>query len=141
MRAEEGMDVGETLREARLRCAMSLEDVERLTKVRVDLLHAIETNQKELLPHAIYVRGFVRAYAHEVGLDPDDIARQYAEQHDPVADVMQPLVQQNDVRDDRWDVLNSWFVLVMLLTVGFGGYKVVRWHDWSRRTEPATAPS
>ena len=40
------------------------------TKISVRLLRAMENNAFDVLPPGIFIRGFLRAYAREVGLDP-----------------------------------------------------------------------
>jgi cytoskeletal protein RodZ len=42
-------------------------------------LEAIERNEISKLPHGIFGRAFVRSYATEVGLDPDEIVHEFAE--------------------------------------------------------------
>jgi cytoskeletal protein RodZ len=71
------MDVGATLRRARNQRHLTLEQLSRATKISVSKLQALEDNDFERLPAAVYVRGFLRVYAHEVGLDPDDTVEQY----------------------------------------------------------------
>lgn len=76
--------VGAALRAARRRRSLSLDDIAQTTKIRVAILRAIEANRREQLPETIYLRGFVRAYAREVGLDPDATAAAYLNQFAPV---------------------------------------------------------
>jgi cytoskeleton protein RodZ len=64
------MDVGAVLRDAREQRGLSLDQLAQATKIRVTVLQAIETNRGEKLPEPIFLRGFVRAYAREVGLNP-----------------------------------------------------------------------
>lgn len=66
------------LRLARERLGLSLRDVADRTRIRVTILDAIENQDIERLPPAIFTRGFVKAYAREVGLDPETTAAQYA---------------------------------------------------------------
>ncbi len=68
-------DVGLKLREAREAREMSLEDVARITRVPRATLEAIEEGDRTRMPPAVYVRGFVRAFATTVGLDPTETAR------------------------------------------------------------------
>ena len=70
------MDLSE-LRHARERLGLSLRDVADRTKIRVAILDAIENNDADRLPPPIFARGFVKAYAREVGLDPQTIAGRY----------------------------------------------------------------
>lgn len=70
------MDPSE-LRHARERMGLSLRDVADRTKIRAAILDAIENNDADRLPPPIFARGFVKAYAREVGLDPQMVAGRY----------------------------------------------------------------
>jgi cytoskeletal protein RodZ len=74
------MDVGATLRHARTRKGLTLEQLARATKINISQLEALEVNEFDRLPASIYTRGFLRAYAREVDLDPEDIVDEYLEQ-------------------------------------------------------------
>ena len=74
------MDVGTTLRHARTRTGLSIEDLAATTRITIPLLHAIEQNAFEKVPSGIFARGFIRAYAREVGLDPEEMVHRYLEQ-------------------------------------------------------------
>ena len=50
-------DIGNTLREARIRRGLSLADVENVTKIRSKYLEALEENDFEVLPGPTVVRG------------------------------------------------------------------------------------
>ena len=63
------MDFSE-LRHARERLGLSLRDISDRTKIRTGILGSIERNEIDRLPPPIFTRAFVRAYAREVGLDP-----------------------------------------------------------------------
>jgi cytoskeleton protein RodZ len=62
-------EIGNSLREARLRQALEYADVERVTKVRPKYLRALEEEQFDSLPAQTYVKGFLRTYAEFLGLD------------------------------------------------------------------------
>jgi hypothetical protein len=70
---------GDTLRRAREAQGLSLDDLSRLTKISVSKLTALEHNDLDLLPGEVYVRGFLRAYAREVELDPEETVQRYFE--------------------------------------------------------------
>jgi hypothetical protein len=63
--------LGEVLRAERERQGIPLDEVERATCVRAQLLRAIEEDRLDALPAEAYARGFVRAYAEQLSLDPD----------------------------------------------------------------------
>jgi len=59
------------LREARERRGVSLRELAETTKIAFRVLEALERNDISRLPGGIFGRGFVRAYATAVGLDPE----------------------------------------------------------------------
>jgi cytoskeletal protein RodZ len=73
-------DVGRKLREARERRGVSLRQIADATKISVSALEALERNDISRLPGGIFSRAFVRSYAVEVGLDPDDASRDFIAQ-------------------------------------------------------------
>ena len=73
------------LRRARETRALTIEDLARTTKISKSILTAIETCDVHRLPATIYTRGFVKAYAREVGLDPDKTADEYLSATAPLA--------------------------------------------------------
>ena len=74
---------GERLRAAREARGISLDEVSRATKINASLLTALEAGDVEHLPAIIFTRGFLKAYAREVGLDPDETADFYLAQVAP----------------------------------------------------------
>jgi flagellar biosynthesis protein FlhG len=70
---------GSRLRRARLRRGLELEQISKITKINPAYLRFLEEEQVEGLPAAVYVRGFVTAYARCVGLDASSVAASYME--------------------------------------------------------------
>jgi cytoskeletal protein RodZ len=70
-------DFGARLREARERRGVSLRDIAAHTKLSVASLEALERNDTSRLPGGIFARAFVRSYAAEVGLDPEETVREF----------------------------------------------------------------
>ena len=62
-------EIGNSLREARLRRGVDFAQAELATKIRGKYLRALEEEQFELLPAQTYVKGFLRTYAEYLGLD------------------------------------------------------------------------
>lgn len=77
------MDVGFELRQARERQGLSLQQISNTTKISLRVLQAIEASDGTRLPAPVFTRSFVRTYATQVGLDPDDVARRYLDQFAP----------------------------------------------------------
>src|SRR5215212_10763600 len=72
-------DFGGKLRQARERRGISLRQIAASTKISAAALEALERNDISKLPGGIFSRAFVRFYAVEVGLDPDDTVREFLE--------------------------------------------------------------
>ena len=70
-------DFGGKLRQARERRGVSLRQIAGATKISVGVLEALERNDVSKLPGGIFSRAFVRSYASEVGLDPDETIRDF----------------------------------------------------------------
>jgi cytoskeleton protein RodZ len=62
-------EIGNSLREARLRQGFELPRVEADTKIRGKYLRALEEERFGVLPGETYVKGFLRTYAEYLGLD------------------------------------------------------------------------
>lgn len=61
--------VGQVLKEARTNKLYTLEDVEKHTKIRVELLQALEEDEFDKLPPATFVQGFIKNYGRFLGLE------------------------------------------------------------------------
>jgi cytoskeleton protein RodZ len=70
-------DIGARLRRAREQAGLSLRQIADTTKLSVRSLDALERNRIGQLPGGIYRRAMVRAYASEVGLDPEPTLRDF----------------------------------------------------------------
>ena len=62
-------EIGNSLREARVRQQLELGEVELATKIRSRYLRALEEESFDALPAQTYVKGFLRTYADYLGLD------------------------------------------------------------------------
>jgi cytoskeletal protein RodZ len=73
------MDFGAKLRQAREGRGVSLRQIADRTKISVAALQALERNDISKLPGGIFSRSFVRSYAAEIGLDPDQTVGEFLE--------------------------------------------------------------
>jgi cytoskeleton protein RodZ len=84
-------EIGNTLREARVRRTLTLQQVEEDTKIRVKYVQAMENEDWDVMPGVTYVKGFLRTYSSYLGLDPEVMIGEYrsravspsAEHHEP----------------------------------------------------------
>ena len=72
--------VGALLKASRLRIGDDLRHIANILKIRYVYLEAIEDGRFEDLPGHTYSTGFVRAYAEHLGLDSDEVIRQFKNQ-------------------------------------------------------------
>jgi cytoskeletal protein RodZ len=140
-----GKDVGASLREARERKGLSLRQISASTRISIQALDAIERNDIRRLPGGIFSRAFVRGYAHEVGLDPEETVRDFVEQF-PVEAVTygSPLVEAAVSESERTldPDLKPWPNLLVIgtaLAVGVVGLTLAVL--WARGALTASASS
>ncbi|CUU03976.1 protein of unknown function (DUF4115) [Candidatus Thermokryptus mobilis] len=70
------MGVGERLRDARMERNLTLRDISNKTRISEKFLENIESGVFDFAPEP-YVRAFIRSYARVVGLNPDEVIKQY----------------------------------------------------------------
>ena len=79
---EERPPIGAILREARLRQNLEISACAQATRIRERYLVAIEDGRFESLPDPAYINGFVRAYAHHLGVAIHEPVRALAADHE-----------------------------------------------------------
>jgi cytoskeleton protein RodZ len=70
-------EIGQTLRETRMRNRVDIAEVEAGTKIRAKYLRALENEEWDLLPGPTFVKTFLRTYAEYLGLDPRLLVEEY----------------------------------------------------------------
>ena len=68
---------GEKLRKHRESRGLSLDAISTTTKISTRMLRAIEEEHFDQLPGGVFNKGFVRAYARQVGLDEEEVVNDY----------------------------------------------------------------
>jgi len=74
-------EIGNSLREARLRQGLDYPQVELATKIRAKYIRALEEEEFEVLPSGTYIKGFMRSYADFLGLDGQLYVDEYNSRH------------------------------------------------------------
>lgn len=74
---DENCYTGDSLRRIREKLRLDLRDVELATKVGKIHLENIEMEKFSALPEAVYVQGYVKAYARCLSLDPQRVTDYY----------------------------------------------------------------
>ncbi|QRG65423.1 helix-turn-helix domain-containing protein [Brevibacillus choshinensis] len=70
-------ELGQVLQRAREEKGITLDDVQRITKIQKRYLEAIERGHFHVLPGHFYARAFIKSYAEAVGLDPNHIMNHF----------------------------------------------------------------
>ncbi len=69
--------VGQVLKEERERKFYSLDEIENSTKIRKELLEALEAGQYQKLPPQTFVQGFIKSYGKFLGLNTEKLLAVY----------------------------------------------------------------
>jgi cytoskeletal protein RodZ len=94
-------EIGSTLREARMRRRIDIQEVETATKIRAKYLRALENEEWSLLPGATFVKTFLRTYAEFLGLDGRLLVEEYKARYEPVSQQEMPQFTQRLDRRKR----------------------------------------
>jgi len=95
-------EIGETLREARMRRRIDMTEVEAATKIRAKYLRALESEEWELLPGQTFVKTFLRTYADYLELDSRLLVEEYKQRFErPAGMELTPLNLRSQRRRRR----------------------------------------
>ena len=121
---------------------MSLRQIAGATKISTVALEALERGDFSRLPGGIFSRAFVRAYAIEVGLDPDETVLRYAELSEAIANASMRTPAPLEISDDdrafleRQRQAGVWLrIVAVVILVAIVG--TVAWWMTSRAKKPA----
>ena len=115
--------VGSRLARERDRRHITLQEIARITKINIHFLDAIDHDEFNRLPGGIITKGFLRAYAKEVGMDSEEIIADYtaAVQASERENVPRPQPEPKPLRNrSEWvsEHITSWGSAAALL-LGF----------------------
>jgi cytoskeletal protein RodZ len=82
-----GDTIGEILKRAREARKLSIEDVNRETKISVNVIRALEQDDMDSFASETYLKGFLKNYAIYLGLDANKLWGMLSRQHGKVPDV------------------------------------------------------
>ena len=138
--------LGEYLKRERESRNLTLKEVSKSTKIREQLLGAIERNQYELLSSPVYVKGFLDAYARYLGLDPNDIILRYQRYLENVAPPKGTEVKPRITSTRKRGYLWLLFISAMILFLGgliyyFSLIPINHFLSSPERKEPESASS
>jgi len=113
--------IGDYLKREREFRNISLEEISRTTKIRESILRAIEENQLDSIDSPVFVKGFLRAYATYVGLDPNDVVLRYEaflkeEEEGPASTAPK---KKTDTTPGQWKSIYIILPISLLVLCGF----------------------
>ena len=141
--------IGTELRHARELQEWSLGAISRRTKIPVSILNAIDRDEFSKVPAGLVRRGFLRAYAKEVGLDPEETVELYRAEFEPPAQLETESVElpdeaQRDITAPEMDKLKRpllrgrWWGSAAIGLVGAVVYVMLARHNGSTVMNPTT---
>jgi transcriptional regulator with XRE-family HTH domain len=114
--------LGARLRHERERRQIALRSIAESTKINLPLLEGLERDDVSRWPSGIFRKSFVRSYAQAVGLDADEVVREFEERYpDPLqaaALLLEPAVALPEARTER--------------AMWRGRIELQRWRTWVR---------
>jgi cytoskeletal protein RodZ len=128
------LQIGETLRGARLERGLEREAAARETKIRSRYLAALEEESFDLLPGEVYTRSFVREYAEFLGLDPKPLLEELASRFE--APEPPPLLPVHHATRPRRP---GAIVLAAAAALAVGAAVLAAWSPGTGRHHPAPA--
>ncbi|MHB8253101.1 MAG: helix-turn-helix domain-containing protein [Acidiferrobacter sp.] len=124
---------GGRLKAAREHAGWSIEQVALKLRLSVSQVTALENGEREGLPPAPYVRGYLRSYAHLLGLDAQEFAQTHVNEEPAVARVPTPVHARR-----KWPLAPILYFSFLAAVIA----AVVLWHvHKTRRLEAVQAPT
>lgn len=128
--------LGAFLRSEREARQKSVREIATETKVPEAALFAIESDRLDDLPGEVFIRGFLRAYARAIELDPDDVLSRLDR---PAPTPMLPKVHATDHDLRRRRIASPALLLVILLAMAL--IAIVLWRPIATPSFSAHGPT
>ncbi len=125
--------VGQLLKETRESHHLTLTQVAHRTKIREDFLEAVEQDNFAILPKGPFIKGFLRAYALDLNLEPQYILAVYRRdfgKQNPMSHIPEGLL--NPVRKHRWFVVSPRLAAVLFIIFVVGSFITFEWISFNQ---------
>lgn len=131
-------EIGNSLREARVRQHLELTEVELATKIRARYLRALEEEAFDALPAQTYVKGFLRTYADYLGLDGqlyvDEFNSRFgADAEEPREPVM--VRRTSNVRRQHRRLERRWVIFALAGIAALFAFTIAAWKFGGKSNE------
>ena len=138
---ESKAEFGKDLAALRTGKGVSLEDLASAIKVRLGLLKALEEGRFEALPPPVFVEGYLKAYAHHLGVEPAPLVARYRGFAPVTTPILKVQATAAPILDEEGQGSGwlKWILLVVVLAAaGYGAYYLA---GRMRSGEPTEAPA
>ncbi|KPI04298.1 putative transcriptional regulator [Actinobacteria bacterium OV450] len=121
----EGPSIGTALKTARIAAGLTVDEVSSTTRVRIPIVHAIETDDFTRCGGDVYARGHIRTLARAVHIDPEPLVDAYDAAHGgrPAPTPAAPMFEAERIRPERqrpnWTAA---MVAAIVAVIGFVGF-------------------
>src|SRR6202162_1657399 len=118
-------EIGNSLREARVRQGLDYPQIELATKLRAKYIRALEDEHVEVLPTGTYIKGFLRSYAEFLGLDGQLYVDEYNARN--VVDSFDDMPQRRPARRHERSLEKRVVLLALAGIAALTGLVIVAW--------------
>lgn len=124
-----GESIGQQLRRAREQKGLEASDVADAQHLRPAVIHAIEDGDYDQIDSELFLKGYVRAYARQVGLDPNAIIASLDGELEPLrqeraqAEELNPLADIERRRYQKRRLAKVFFFVLLIAIVVFAGLR------------------
>jgi cytoskeletal protein RodZ len=137
------VSIGDALAAARREAGLTITQVSQRTCIRETIIRGIERGDYSACGGDFYARGHIRSIARAVGLDPEELVREYdsthaAPQQITAADVFQPFtpVKLKERRRANWSIV---LLAGLIAVLGIAGFRYFKSHNNSGPSRPAAS--
>ncbi|MDA1316486.1 MAG: helix-turn-helix domain-containing protein [bacterium] len=117
--------VGELLQKARIQKEISLENVEKETRIRKRYLQAVEKNDWSIFSSRVYISGIIRSYASYLGVSPHNALAYFRRDFEKTEGItFKGRLPSLSILPETKKIMYGVLVCVMLLFFGYFGYQI-----------------
>ena len=126
-----GKPAGQLLKRAREKLSLSLKDIADAQHLRVFIIEAIEDGNYNQIDSELFLKGYVRAYAKQVGADADALIESLDLELEPLRRERAEQEQENPLLDierrrrKKRKVAKTFFIIIVLVAVALAAWKMV----------------
>ncbi|TGN41793.1 RodZ domain-containing protein [Marinobacter confluentis] len=126
-----GEPAGQQLRQIREKLGLSQKDVADAQHLRVFIIQAIEEGNYDQIDSELFLKGYVRAYAKQVGADADSLIQSLDIELEPLRrqraqqEQENPLVDLERRRRKKKQVAKTLFIILVLGGLALAGWKLI----------------